>query len=568
MFGEPMRTRIILPATLLLVAMPFAAQARESTTTVTAVVDKIVAQEQAEVQMLRRYSPLVETYIQTVKPDKELGAVPDGDRYFLGRAELAKGVELEPLINDNGKRKLLLSVGRFFSSDFLPRGFLQMIYLDADGFDRQHYKFAYAGQEFLGEVRCVIFDVDPLPGAGKGRFAGRIWVEDQDYHIVRFNGAFTGSNASSFYFNFDSWRSNSGKNEWLPSFVYSEEGNVQYGKRKHSAFQAFKAQTRLWGYELNQQHPEQTLTSVEIEGPQNTDQAELGKGYSPLHARRAWEHLAEENVAGKMQRMGLMAPSGDVDKLLETVVNNLEVTNDLDIHPEIHSRVLMTSTLESFTMGHTIVLSRGLIDVLPDEASLAAILAHELGHVLLGHRMDTQFAFFSHMRFDEKETFHHFGFARNAEEEEAANKKGAELLKKSPYRDQSGSAQEFFQALQARAKEIPNLISPHMGDSIPNGSTIASAVVSQQPGRKPAANVLAALPIGGRVILQPWDDRLVLRKVEPEGAIAEYEKMPFEVAPFLVYLTRPGANSPKTEAGVVAVKSEIDTDQPLPFTKP
>src|ERR1700736_6257012 len=551
MFGDPMRTRMLLPAPLLLGALPFAAEAHESTT-VTAVVDKIVAQEQAEVQMLRRYSPLVETYIQTVRPDKEHGAIPDGDRYFLGRAELAKGVELEPLINDSGSRKLLLSVGRFFSSDFLPRGFLQMIYLDADGFDRQHYKFTYAGKEFLGEVRCVIFDVDPLPGSGKGRFAGRIWVEDQDYHIVRFNGAYTGSSSSSFYFNFDSWRSNSAKNEWLPSFVYSEEGNVQYGKQKHSAFQAFKAQTRLWGYELNQQHPEQTLTSVQIEGPQVTDQAEIGKGYSPLHAQRAWGRLAEENVAGKMQRMGLMAPSGDVDKLLETVVNNLEVTNDLDIQPEVHCRVLMTSTLESFTMGHTIVLSRGLIDVLPDEASLAAILAHELGHVTLGHRMDTQFAFFSHLRFDDKETFHHFGFARNAEEEVAANKKGAELLKKSPYRDQSGSAQAFFQALQHRSKEIPNLISPHLGDNIPGTSTIASADASQQRTKPAAANALAALPLGGRIIIQPWDDRLVLRKLESEGSIAEYEKMPFEVAPFLVYLTRPSTTSATKEFGVVA----------------
>ena len=563
-----MRTRIMLPVVLLLGALPFAAGARESSSaTVTSVVDKIVNQEQAEVQMLRRYSPLVETYIQTVRPDKEHGAVPDGDRYFLGRAELAKGVELQPLVNDSGKRNLVLSVGRFFSSDFLPRGFLQMIYLDVDSFDRQHYKFTYGGQEFLGEVRCVVFDVDPLPGAGKGRFAGRIWVEDQDYHIVRFNGSYTGSSSSSFYFNFDSWRSDSGKNEWLPSFVYSEEGNVQYGKRKHSAFQAFKAQTRLWGYDLNQQHPEQTLTSVQIEGPQITDQAEIGKGYSPLHARRAWQHQAEENVAGKMQRMGLMAPYGDVDKMLETVVNNLEVTNDLDIQPEVRCRVLMTSTLESFTMGHTIVLSRGLIDVLPDEASLAAILAHELGHVTLGHRMDTQFAFFSHLRFDDKETFHHFGFARNAPEEEAANKKGAELLKNSPYRDQSGSAQAFFQALQERAKEIPNLISPHLGDSIPNSSTIASAATSRQPDSKSASNILAALPLGGRIIVQPWDDRLVMRKVEPEGAIAEYEKMPFEVAPFLIYLTRPSANSANT-SGVVAVKSEMDMDQPLPLSKP
>jgi Peptidase family M48 len=563
-----MRTRIMLPAVLLLGALPLAAEARESSSaTVTAVVDKIVTQEQAEVQMLRRYAPLVETYIQTVRPDKEHGAVPDGDRYFLGRAELAKGVELQPLVNDSGKRNLVLSVGRFFSSDFLPRGFLQMIYLDVDSFDRQHYKFTYGGQEFLGEVRCVVFDVDPLPGAGKGRFAGRIWVEDQDYHIVRFNGSYTGSSSSSFYFNFDSWRSDSGKNEWLPSFVYSEEGNVQYGKRKHSAFQAFKAQTRLWGYDLNQQHPEQTLTSVQIEGPQITDQAEIGKGYSPLHARRAWEHQAEENVAGKMQRMGLMAPYGDVDKMLETVVNNLEVTNDLDIQPEVRCRVLMTSTLESFTIGHTIVLSRGLIDVLPDEASLAAILAHELGHVTLGHRMDTQFAFFSHLRFDDKETFHHFGFARNAQEEEAANKKGAELLKNSPYRDQSGSAQAFFQALQERAKEIPNLISPHLGDSIPNSSTIASSAISRQPDSKSASNVLAALPLGGRIIVQPWDDRLVMRNVEPEGAIAEFEKMPFEVAPFLIYLTRPSANSANA-SGVVAVKSEIDMDQPLPLSKP
>jgi hypothetical protein len=209
-----------------------------------------------------------------------------------------------------------------------------------------------------------------------------------------------------------------------------------------------------------------------------------------------------------------------------------------------------------------------LIDVLPDEASLAAILAHELGHVMLGHRMDTQFAFFSHIRFDEKDTFHHFGFARNAAEEEAANKKGAELLKKSPYRDQSGSARAFFQALQERAKDIPNLISPHLGDSIPGTSTIASAEVLQQPSSKSAANIVAALPLGGRIIVQPWDDHLLLRKLESEGSIADYEKMPFEVAPFFVYLTRPSAVSPKSEAGVVAVKSDIDVDQPLPLSKP
>jgi len=548
-----MRTFKILPAILALVAMPLGTAAEEPTTTAQ-VVDKIVAQERAEMNTIRRYSPLVETYIQTVRPDKALGAVPDSDKYFLGRAELDKGVQLEPLINGSGKHKFLTSIGNIFSAEFLPRGFLQMIYLDEDGFDRQHYKFSYSGREFLGEVRCLIFDVDPLPNTGKGRFTGRIWVEDQDYHMVRFNGSYGGSSKTSYYFNFDSWRENSGKNEWLPAFIYSEEGNVEYGLAKNSAFRPFKAQTRLWGYDLNHAQEEQALSNVLVEGSQIKDQAGAGNGYSPLQAKRAWGRLAEDNVAAKMQRMGLMAPYGDVDKVLETVVNNLEVTNDLDIQPEVRCRVLMTSTLESFTMGHTIVLSRGLIDVLPDETSLAAILAHELSHVMLGHRMDTQFAFFNRIRFNEKETFHHFGFARTAEEEDAANRKGIELLKKSPYQDQSGTVQAFFEALQNREKDVPNLISPHLGNRVPTHWTVSSAAAAQQ-ARK-TSNATVALPLGGRIKVEPWDDRLLLLKAQPEAAIAEYEKMPFEVAPFLGYLTRQGGNSPSNDSGAVAVKSE------------
>jgi hypothetical protein len=558
----PLCMRVILPAMLVsaFATLPLKAQ-EQAPIPVTQVVDKIVMQEHAEVELLRQYSPLVETYIQMVRPDKEMGAVPDGDRYFLGRAELDKGVELEPLINGDGRHKFISSIGHFFSADFLPRGFLQMIYLDEDGFDRQHYDFKYAGQEFLGDVRCMIFDVEPLPNAGKGRFAGRIWVEDKDEHIVRFNGSYTGSSRSSFYFNFDSWRSNSGKNEWLPAFIYSEEGNVQYGVAKHSPFQPFRSQTRLWGYDLKAQREQQTLSVVLVEGPQVKDQAETGKGYSPLQAKRAWGRLAEDNVAAKMERMGLMAPYGDVDKLLETVVNNLEVTNDLIIQPEVRCRVLMTSTLESFTMGHTIVLSRGLIDVLPDEASLAAILAHELGHVILGHRMDTQFAFFNRMRFDEKETFHHFGFARNEKEEQAANKEAAEILKKSPYHDQSESAVAFFQALQDRAKEIPNLISPHLGDSLPKNATIASAQLGGEVSTDSSAKTAAALPLGERIVVDPWDDRLVMLKAEPEGSVAEYEKMPFQIAPFLLYLTRQSVNEAGNPAGTVAVRSEVSGEQ-------
>jgi hypothetical protein len=552
-----MRTVKIFLAVVALGALPLAAAAQQQTP-LTQVVDKIIAQEQAEVQSLRQYSPIVETYIQIFRTDKDANAVPNADKYFLGRAELAKGVQLEPLINSTrANDKVFGSLANFFSMEFLPRGFLQMIYLDMNGFDRQHYKFEYVGREFLGEVRCLVFDVDPLPKADKGRFVGRIWVEDQDYHMVRFNGGYGSRSKTSYYFNFDSWRTNGGKNEWLPAFIYSEEVDSLTVK-------TFKAQTRLWGYAPDRTREEQELSKVVVDTVRPVkDQTEFANSYSPLQEKRAWDRQAEDNVAAKLERLGLMAPSGDVDKVLETVVNNLEVTNNLDIQPAVRCRVLMTSTLESFTMGHTIVLSRGLVDVLPDEASLAAILAHELGHVVLGHRMGTQFAFFNHLRFDEKETFRHFGFMRTPAEEQAATLKGKELLKKSPYQDQPGNSQYFLQALKDRSTAIPNLVSPHLGNRVAATWTVAP---SESSAVKPPGDLVAALPLGGRIRIEPWNNRLEMMKSNATGPVAEDEKMSFEVTPFVLYLTRQADSASKETLGAVSVKSDMDSN--IPQAKP
>src|SRR3974390_1886570 len=452
----------------LALALLFCARSRAAVepTTQNEVVDRIVAQEQVEMQLLRQYAPLVETYIQYVRPDKHMGEVPDGDKYYLGRAELAHGVVLESLNHDpSTKHKIFRTWGEFFSMEFLPAGFLQMIYLDTNGFNRQHYNFVYVGREFLGEVRCLVFDVTPLPKAGKGRFVGRIWVEDQDFHIVRFNGAYSGSSRTNFYFHFDSWRVNTGPNLWLPAFIYSEESDLNYALAKRLSF---KAQTRLWGYNLGHSAPEQELRKILIASQTPVkDQSTTANDLNPVMAQRNWDRQAEDNVVDRLERLGLLAPSGEVDKVLDTVVNNLEVTNNLDIEPEIRCRVLLISTLESFAIGHTIVFSRGLIDVLPDEASLATMMAHEVAHVVLGPRIDGQYAFFDRLLFDEKDAFRHFGFARTQSEEEAANTEASELLKNSPYKDQLATARLFMDALQTRRKDIPSLISPRLGDRVP-----------------------------------------------------------------------------------------------------
>jgi hypothetical protein len=342
-------------------------------------------------------------------------------------------------------------------------------------------------------------------------------VEDQDFNVVRFNGGYRDNGHSSWYFHFDSWRSNVQPGMWMPTFVYSEEKNLHYALSKKLEF---KAQTRLWGYNLGHASQEQELSKVLVESPV-TDETTTANDLSPIQAQRTWDHQAEDNVADRLQRLGLIAPKGEVDKILETVVNNLEVTNNLDIQPEVRCRVMTTTTLESYTLGHTIVLSRGIIDVLPDEASLATILAHELSHVVLGHRMDSQFAFFDQLLVEDKDTFRHFGFARTPDEETQANAKAVQLLASSPYKNQLGNAGLFLQAMQSRQKEIPNLISAHLGNRVPNLPNLQSSAPVD-----PKQNVqkIAALPIGGCVKMDPGSDKLGNDQDKPVGTVAEREK--------------------------------------------
>lgn len=570
-----------------LMMLPASVQAQQSSA-LDQVVDKMAAREAEYIATMRKYTPLVETYLQEMQPDAQLGEVPKNDWYHLSRLSLAnqtvdvtsfaygkdKDRSAEAQEKGNfftrvmggigGGAAKALTLGKLGSNryPYIAAGFDSMVLVDTTGLNRQRYDFKFVRREFLGDLRTIVLDVTPKVDKNNKtdvRFIGRLWIEDIGYNIVRVNGTFTPAPKKAAFFHFDTWRLNMGPNLWLPAYIYSEESGVVEDKK--GIHYNFKSQTRLWGYDVTRPTNNDELTAVLVDSPEMKDQSPTQADASPVASIRQWEREAEDNILERMQKLGLISPPGEVDKVLETVVNNLEVTNNIEVQPEIRCRVLMTAPLESFNIGHTIVISRGFLDTLPDEASLASVLAHEMGHILLSHKIDTMYSFSDRMLFPDHQAFQRIDVKHTPKEEQEADEKAVELLQKSPYQDKLASPGLFLAALQSRAATLPNLLTANMGSSLQAG--LAQAGKNQRVDAKapavPAGDAplrmatlqsnapkldpgdvkqIPALPLGGRIKVDPWTDQLEISKSKGVPLMSAREKMPFEITPIRPYLTR------------------------------
>src|ERR1041385_2969285 len=536
-------------------AQPASAQAQTAQaapTTLDQVVDRAIEREQNLIKLLSERTPLIETYLQNLQNDPAAGPVPVADHYFLGRLDLQgdKGPSRRDYLDlDKSLESKLLggvksSVNKLYKFEYNPMGFSWMVFADRDAFDKEHYEFHYAHREFLGDVRTIVFDVTPKKGAGKGRFQGRIWVEDQEYNIVRLNGTYVPRPRNAQFFHMDSWRLNLVPGYWVPAYIYSEEGDFSYGSKDKLAF---KAQSRIWGYDLKNNEKADELTQVLVDSTVKDESAAAGDA-SPLQAQREWQQQAEDNVIDRLQKCGLLAPAGEVDKILDTVVTNLEVTNNINLPRPVRARVMITSPLETFSVGNTIIVSRGLIDVLPDEGSLAMVLSHELAHIVLGHNLGSKYAFNDRMLFSDESTYNNLGFKHIPEEETAADAKALELLKASPYAQKLQVAGLFLRQLQARGTAIGALLTAHLGNNFTTKEgqvTRLTAVMNDAPAlENDKLDQIAALPLGGRVKINAWDDAAELVKTAPVAITSARDKMPLEVTPFFPRLTRLTSGGP------------------------
>jgi hypothetical protein len=520
-----------------------------------ALVERAIGREKVLIKNIQQRTPLVETYIQNTKPDIKLYQVPVSDEYMLSRVDFGKvffDKTYEPRSKKaKGNHKFFM--GSFSSIagltkalkltenhvTYSPTGFTQMMFLDPKSFDNQHYVFSFVRKEFLGSVRTWVYDVQPK-ASGMGRFYGRIWVEDQDGNIVRFNGTYTGPRGeddSRLYFHFDSWRMNVQPGIWLPVAVYVEET-----QRTESEKVGLKAQTHFWGYSLKLPTRESENVSVKVD--EAVDKSDDSQDVGPLQASRAWVTQAENNVIDRLVEAGLVAPltpGGYENTVLDQIVINLQVPNNLAFTDQVHTRILLSTTIETTTVGNTILISKGLIDTLPSEESIASVVAMELAHIVMGHHIDTRYAFNDRLLFPDESTFRRIDMYHSDHDNLEAAKKAMEYLQNSMYKDRLPLAGLYYAQLVDREKVLKALNTPKLGDSLlqTDGTPWMASLKSMSPKLNwDDLTQRPALPLGSWLKTDPWDDRVHQLNAKIYPYMNPRDKMPLEVTPIIFKLQR------------------------------
>ena len=562
--------------------------ARKLTASQNALIDKAIAREQVVIKTVKERAPLVETYIQNMKPDPVLGQIPESDQHFLGRVEFNKIIgdaAYEPNkstsqgTSKSGKlgffkqsTSFITGLGGSLHLNFHQAGFVQMLLMDSTSFDRQHYSFGYVRNDFLGNTPTAVFDVTPAGKKDRGRFFGRIWIETRNGNVVRFNGDFSGTEKEySEYYHFDSWRTNVQPDLWLPTSFYVEESDPKSASRTLK----FKAINHIWGYVLKVPPAESANTSMDVVGA--TDVSNDAQDVSPLGAQRAWVEQAEDNVVERLFQAGLLDAPSEFDKTLEALAGNILAYNNITLSRPIRCRTLLTEPLESLAIGNTIIISKSLLDttgvVTQDGAqqmgNLNAILAFQIAHIILAHRLDTKYAFNDRLLFPTTSVFNRIPMHHTDADNAAAAKKAIELL---GAKELEGGQQYFglyLQQLQQRVKALKALNEPMIGDGLVKSDTDPTFWMQAMlaKGTKLDEKDLkqqAAMPLSSFLRMDPWTDQVIVLHSAFEPLLSAADKMPFEVAP--VYLKLNYYKAPDAAAAPAAAAAPQNATPPAAGT--
>jgi hypothetical protein len=533
-------------------------EVRKLTPAQSALIDKSIAREAVVIKTLRERAPIVETYIQNMRPDPVMGQVPESDVHFLARVNFGKVINDQGYVQESQDKKgffkhslgYLTQLSGSLHLTYHESGFVQMLLVDSNSYNRQMYSFNFLRNDFLGTIPTVVFDVQPQKKSAVGRFAGRIWIDRNSGNIVRFNGSFSGGEKDvREYYHFDSWRTNVQDGLWLPTSVYIEESDP----KSPQGTLKFKAVNHIWGYSLKMPPADADQTDLQVVGA--TDESQQSADVSPLQAQRQWVEQAEDNVIDRLYTAGLIDAPSDFDKILEALANNILAYNNIPLDRPIRVRTLLTEPLESLSVGDTILLSKSLIDTTAVPTSdgaqqmgnLNALLAFQVAHIVLGHHIDTKYAFSDRLMFPTESAFTKLPMHHTDADNLAAAKKAAELLS---VKELEGGEQYFslyLQQLQVREKGLKALTDPQIGDGLlrPDGTFWMQALVAKGPKLNNSdLKQQAAMPLSQFLRFDPWTDQVIKLNTAYEPLLSARDKLPFEITPVylrLAYWTPPAA---------------------------
>jgi hypothetical protein len=138
-----------------------------------------------------------------------------------------------------------------------------------------------------------------------------------------------------------------------------------------------------------------------------------------------------------------------------------------------------------------------------------------------------QYAFNDRMLFSDESTYSNLGFKHSSEN--------------SPYGQKLDSPGLFLKALQTMAPHLSALLTVHLGNNISENGKVTR--MSALTNSAPALDVnkldqVAALPLGGLVKMNAWDNHLELIQSQAVAITSARDKKAFEVTPFFPHLVR------------------------------
>jgi hypothetical protein len=429
------------------------------------VTNLIFSQENRMIDKLSSLRPVTEAYVQSLGQQKSMGmdlsasenseSVID-DVYFLAKVNFTDdGPEEKLLVGGGSWRNKYIKINSGALDQVHPLGMLMMFFADLYEFDADTYSLQYQGKQNLLRTECLIFSVAPIQEHNSGKFRGQLWVDSSSFSIVRLKGVFSGPykrflktfSGPERFFHFDSVRE---KTEfgWLPSSTYFDERHV-YARDGDLEF-------HYRGYALMWEQGRQL---------QNT-QFSIPNSAKSLSGQQKGEGEAGLRSISALESDGLLAAPGPVERHLEDIVAHLRLPESAGI-PEIHCRVLLSTPAEAFALGNTIIVSRGLLNLAPDDSVLAFLLARQLAHILLRHGTDA-LPQSPQSFFDDGGKKHsaRLMIRLRPEQEAAADTEAMVMLQASPYKGAGVTARAFLSRLNSGSERFRHLLRAEFGTGL------------------------------------------------------------------------------------------------------